>query len=146
MKKYRLGLLAAVALAGLVACALSASAQEAKQGKKGGDTERRGQMAQQRVEYLSKELDLTAEQKTKLTALFEEEGKKMREMRDLTPEQRREKATAMREENQKKMKEILTPAQYEKWEKSRAEMRKRAPGERKGEGKGEGKAQGKKEA
>jgi protein CpxP len=76
----------------------------------------------------------TAEQKTKVTALFEEQGKKMQAMRtenaNLTQEQRREKMTAMREDQNKEMKKILTPEQFTKYEKIQAE-RKRGNGGKK---------------
>jgi periplasmic protein CpxP/Spy len=126
MRIRNLGLVIALALGGLLVCANVSTAQEAKEGKK------RGFSPQQRVEQMDKELKLTADQKTKLTALFEEQTKKMR---DLAPEDRRAKAREMREEYDKKMKTILTPDQWEKWQKAREELRKKA-----GEGKGKKKA------
>ena len=129
----KISLVAALALGGLLACATVASAQDANANKGKG----RGQNVTQRVDALATELTLTAEQKTKVTALFEEQGKKMQAMRtenaNLTQEQRREKMTALRDEQNKKMKEILTPAQFEKYTKMQAEMRKRAPGGKKAE-------------
>ncbi|HWQ91481.1 MAG TPA: Spy/CpxP family protein refolding chaperone [Clostridia bacterium] len=122
-----------VALTGLMAFAVATSAQDAKEGNRGN----RGAAAiQQRVDRLSEELKLTTDQKTKITALYEAQGKKMQGMRDLTPEQRREKAREMREEMTTKMKGILTADQSKKWEQLRPQ---RTPGgERKGEGKGKG--------
>lgn len=126
MRIRNLGLAVALALGGLIVCANVSTAQDAKEGKK------RGFSPQQRVEQMDKELKLTADQKTKLTAMFEEQTKKMR---DLTPEDRRAKGREMREEYDKKMKAILTPEQWDKWQKSREELRKKA-----GEGKGKKKA------
>ena len=108
MRILNLGLVAALALGGLLVCASVGTAQDAKEGKK------RGFSPQQRVEQMDKELKLTSDQKTKLTALFEDQAKKMR---DLTPEDRRAKGRELREENDKKLKAILTSDQWEKWEK-----------------------------
>lgn len=124
----------AATIAGLLAFAVTASAQDAKQeGKKGQGLAN----VQQRVDQMSEELKLTPEQKTKVTALMEEQGKKMQGMRDMAPEERREKGRAMREEMETKMKAILKPDQYEKWLQLRPQ---RGPGGGKGEAKGEGKA------
>ncbi len=131
MRIRKISLIAAVALGALLACTNVSLAQDAnkngKEGKKG-----RGFSAQARVDRMATELNLTADQKTKLTALFDEETKKMRDLRsdtNSTPEQRREKFRGMREENDKKLKEILTPEQWDKWQKSREQMRPpRGPG------------------
>lgn len=76
-----------------------------------------------RVERLSKELDLTAEQKTKLEAVLQQEA---------------ERRKAMREETHRQMQEFLTPEQMtklenlrkerlEKWHKRREERRHHKP-------------------
>jgi periplasmic protein CpxP/Spy len=126
--------MAALAAAVVLASGGMAMAQDQKapEGKKKGFM-----TPEQRIERMSTELNLTADQKTKLTSLFEEQNKKMRELREdsnLSQEQRREKMQAFRTENDKKMKEILTPEQYTKWEKQREQMK----------GKGGGKADGEK--
>ena len=54
-----------------------------------------------RLEHLSKNLDLNAEQKTKLEAIFKEEDEKLK---------------AIHEETQKRLKEILTPEQVTKFD------------------------------
>ena len=72
---------------------------------------------------MNTELKLTDDQKTKVTALFEEDAKKMRELRNdknLTREDQREKFRAMRTESESKLKQILTP---EQWEKHQQRMR-----------------------
>ena len=135
MKLYKLSLMAALAAGLVLASGGLASAQENKDGKKKGFMN-----AEQRIERMSTDLNLTDAQKTKLKAVFEDQTKKMRELREdtnLSQEQRQEKMRAFREENDKKMKEILTPDQFEKWQKQREQFGKR--GERKGEGKAEGK-------
>lgn len=128
MRIHHLGLVAALALGGLLVCTNVSNAQDSKEGKK------RGFSAEQRIEQMDKELKLTADQKKKLTALFEDQGKKMREMRAdtaMSQEDRRAKGRTMMEESNKKMKEILTPDQFEKWQKMR-EQQKGKNGERKG--------------
>jgi Spy/CpxP family protein refolding chaperone len=139
MKISKLGLLAALVLGGLVAGSTLATAQDAAPpaGKK------RGAMGvEQQLERMTTELKLTDAQVPKVKALLEEGAKKRGELRDATPEERREKMTAMREEQDKKLKEILTPEQFEKWTKMRDEMRKKGgPG---GEKKADAKADAKK--
>ena len=76
-----------------------------------------------RVERLTKELDLTAEQKTKLEAVFQQEE---------------EKRKALREETHRQMQEFLSPEQmakfeelkkqrHEKWQKRHEERKHRQP-------------------
>src|SRR2546426_9983943 len=117
MKINKLSLIAALALASLALGGAVATAQDAKDSKEGKGGKRGFPTVEQRMERLTEELKLTEEQKPKVKAVLEEEGKKMREMRDLTPEQRREKGPALREEMSKKMKGILTDEQFQKWEK-----------------------------
>ena len=113
------GLVAALALGGLLACTNVASAQDAKE-KKGATVERQ-------LERMTKELSLTDAQKPKVKAVLEETAKKRQEATSPTREDRR----ALMEDQNKKLKEILTPDQYEKWQKFQAENR----GGKKGEGK-----------
>ncbi len=114
-------LIAALALGGLVACSSLAIAQEGKapKGKRGMPS------VQERVDRMSKELNLTDEQKPKVEAVIKETDKKMM---DLAPEDRRTKGREIRTEQDKKFKEILTHDQYTKWEKMRNEMRQRRGG------------------
>lgn len=124
-------------------------AQNNDQGRAGG---RRGMMnVDQRIEMMSTNLNLTAEQKTKVRAVFEEQAKTMREQQqgnsDLSQEQRREQWTKQREAADAKLKAILTPDQFKKYQDTRM-MRGGPNGEgKKGQGKGEngqGKGGGKK--
>ena len=115
MKLHKLSLVAALALGSLLACTI-ASAQDGN--TNAPKRERRGPPSvEQRVERMTTELKLTDDQKTKVTALFEEDAKKMRELRNdknLTREDQREKFRAMRTESDSKLKQILTPEQWEK--------------------------------
>jgi Spy/CpxP family protein refolding chaperone len=90
--------------------------------------QRRAPNIKQRVERLSKELNLTDDQKTKVTALFEKEGKEMRDLRGETDrDTRREKMRTLRQDQDKELKTILTPDQQEKWKQLREQMRQRRP-------------------
>jgi Spy/CpxP family protein refolding chaperone len=65
-----------------------------------------------RLENLSKQLNLTEDQKPKVKAVLEDQQKKFAELRNAAPEERR----AAREEMNAKMKAILTPEQFTKYE------------------------------
>ena len=88
----------------------------------------RGEAAKERLAKISEELGLSEEQKTKVRDAMKEQAEKMRELRDLEPEARREKMQELRGEMNARMKEILTAEQYAKWEKLRDEMRPGRPG------------------
>jgi periplasmic protein CpxP/Spy len=88
----------------------------------------RVEAAKERLAKIAAELELTAEQKTKVEAAFKAQAEAMRGVKDATPEERREKGQAARKEMQKAMKEILTPEQYAKFEKMREERRPGGPG------------------
>src|SRR5256714_3514824 len=118
MRTIKTGLIAALAIGGLLALTNVASAQDAKEGKKGRQT------PEQRLEFLSKELSLTDAQKPKVKAVLEDNAKKREDLRNLDQSERREKMRALMEEQNKKFKEILTPDQYGKYEKLEQLMRR----------------------
>jgi Spy/CpxP family protein refolding chaperone len=73
-----------------------------------------------RLERMSKELELSEEQKGKLKPILDQQAVKAKALREdtsLTPEQRREKARGIRDEFAGKIKEVLTKEQNEKWQK-----------------------------
>jgi Spy/CpxP family protein refolding chaperone len=122
MRIYKYSFIAVLALGSLLLGSNFSSAQDAKEGKKKGAT------TQERVDRLSERLSLTAEQKPKVTALFEEERKQISELRNnsnLSADEKREKGRTLREDFNKKMKAILTPEQWTKFEKGRQELRQR---------------------
>jgi len=108
MKIRNAGIIAAIALGGLMLCSTMALAQDQKEGKKrgGGPT----------MEQLNEALSLTDAQKPKVEAVLKDSAKKREELRDVPQDERREKAQAIRQDMDKKMKEILTPEQYEKYQ------------------------------
>jgi protein CpxP len=129
MKLTRISLMAALIAGSVLAFSPALCAQDAKtsndtnsqKGRPAGG--RRAEAMKERMDKLATDLKLTDEQKKKVEAVFKEQGEKMRGLRDLTPEERRTKGKELREEMNKKMKEILTPEQYQKWEKERAQGR-----------------------
>jgi Spy/CpxP family protein refolding chaperone len=127
MKINKLSLVAVLAVGSLLTCTTLAKAQDTNNVGK-----RRAPSVEQRVDRLSTELSLNAEQKTKVTALLQEDNKKMSELRadtSLSRDDRRAKIRAIGEERDTKMKAILTPEQFEKYQKSREEMRSRRGGQ-----------------
>ena len=127
MKINKISLIADMALGGLVAYSTMAIAQDAKDGKKTG---KRGPSVEQRLDRMTEELKLTDDQKPKVKAVLEDGAKKRQEMfsdSSVPREQRREKMQALMDEESKKLKAILTPEQNEKWEKMRADFRKKGP-------------------
>jgi len=144
MKIHKLSLLAALTLGGLLAGAGNALAQNQNTNTNAGPRHerRRPPSVEQRVERMNAELNLTEEQKTKVTALFEEDAKKMQELRgnkELTREEQREKFRAMRAQSESKLKQILTPEQWEKHQQRMRPARPPAPPE--GEKKPDAKSQ-----
>ena len=90
----------------------------------------RGGNVDQRVDRMAERLKLTDEQKAKVKALLQADAEKMRGLRDLAPEERRDKMRAMRKETDTKMKEILTADQFKQWQ----EIRQNARGRNRGNG------------
>ena len=68
---------------------------------------------------MAEELNLTADQKTKVEAALKAQREAIQGIKDATPEERRAKMQEGREGDGRKMKEILTAEQYTKWEKLR---------------------------
>ncbi len=123
MKLRRFSIVAALTLSGLLMLTSTSSAQNTNTN---APQQRRAPNIKQRVERLSKELNLTDDQKTKVTALFEKDAKEMRDLRDETNrDTRREKMAAIRKDQDKELKTILTSDQQEKWKQLREEMRQR---------------------
>ena len=125
MKK--LSLIAALALGTLVVCSTVAMAQDTNAApKKGG---KRGfPSVEQQMERLTTELSLTDEQKPKVEAVLKDSQKKRQDLfsdQSMDRQERRDKMTALREEQTKKLKEILTPDQMDKYTKMMEEMKQK---------------------
>lgn len=81
------------------------------------DTMHQGQHASQ-LEWLSKELNLTDEQKTKLKPILADQNKQMRSAKEdasLTPDQKRDKMKQIHESTSSQINDILTPDQQKKF-------------------------------
>ena len=131
MKINKLSIITGLALGSLVTWTNLATAQDkpAAGGPRG-----RGPTVEQRMEKMTTELNLTAEQKPKVKAVFEDSQKKREDLRsdsNASREDRREKARGIMENESKKLKEILTADQFSKYEKM---MHERAAAARGGEG------------
>ena len=112
----KLSLIAAVALGGLVAFSMMATAQEASKDAKKG---KRGASVEQRLEQMKKNLELKDEQVPKVKTALEDMQKKMQALREdtnLDQQKRREKMRSLMEDQNKKMKGILTEEQYKKYQ------------------------------
>jgi Spy/CpxP family protein refolding chaperone len=128
MNIKKLSLVAALTAGMVLAGATLASAQDAKEGKKG---ERKGGGSiEQRMERMTSELKLTDEQKPKVKVVLEDLDKKRAEYRDLEQDARREKMRAAMEEQDKKLKAILTSEQYTKWQEMRQSMKGKGGGKK----------------
>ena len=82
----------------------------------------------ERLQQVAEKLKLTDEQKEKLKPVFQEEAKKLRELRndkDLSREDRISKIREIREDLNGKVKPILTAEQLETWNKIRSERPRR---------------------
>ncbi len=81
------------------------------------------------LEQVSKQLELTEDQKPKVKAVLDEQQQKTRDLRNdpsfasLSQEDKRAKMKTIRDDSAAKLKDILTPDQFAKWQKM-------APGQR----------------
>lgn len=81
-----------------------------------------------RIDRLSKELNLTAEQQAAIRPIMEDEVNKLKELRKktgLNATERRAKLHELRQDTSNKMRSILTEEQRQKYESYRKELRER---------------------
>lgn len=86
--------------------------------------EKKAMHAQEKVEKLTKELDLTQEQQEKVRALFDKKNKDQKEIRA-------EEMAVKKAENtefDKEIRAILTPEQTKKWDAKKAEQKRKMSG------------------
>jgi periplasmic protein CpxP/Spy len=119
-----------LAVAILFGGSLAARAQDTGTQQSSAQAQAQTQMHQgqhaSRLEWLSKELSLTEEQKAKLKPILEDEGKQMRAVREdtsLTQDQRREKMKQLHETTDSKINDILTPEQQKKFADLKAQQK-----------------------
>ena len=102
--------------------------------KKDDARENRQGMVERRIEMMSKNLNLTEQQKKDVKPIFENEMKEMRTVREdssLTPEQKREKTKAIQQTTRESINKILTSEQQKKYAEMEEPREKMA--ERRGE-------------
>ena len=138
----------AVILAVLITAVFAMSSQQAfgkddpnakspkveKSQPKGGPGQSR-ERTKERMDNLSKELNLTKEQQEKIRPIIEKEMKDIRTVRQdtsLTPEQKMEKVKAIHQATQAELNKILTPEQQKKYAEMEEHREKMA--EHRGEG------------
>ncbi|HEV2691828.1 MAG TPA: hypothetical protein VG347_02930 [Verrucomicrobiae bacterium] len=117
MKLNKILMLASIVAAGL-SSGIPAQAQDSNAPAATPPPMRRPQIMN--AEGLTKALDLTDDQKTKVKPILEDmqkQGADIRKDTSLAPEDRRAKMKEIRDAAGAKLKEILTPEQYAKWEK-----------------------------
>jgi protein CpxP len=119
MKLSRLSLMAAVVLAGWLACCTTATAQNTTNAPAAGG---RRAHAHNRKGKLAQELNLTKDQKQQLRPILQEEAQKLNALRadtHLSRQQKHQQLQAIRQELAARIKPILTPEQLEKWQELR---------------------------
>lgn len=122
--KYNIKLITALALGSLLATAAVNAQEKPKRERPDGPPPGEGRPGprgepRERIAKMAEDLGLSAEQKTKIQEFMKSQADKRQELRDATPEERREKAKELRAELDKKMKEVLTAEQYTKWQQLR---------------------------
>jgi Spy/CpxP family protein refolding chaperone len=80
-----------------------------------------GQPSRPGFERMVEQLNLTADQKTKVQSIMDTQRQKMLDLRNdasLSPEDKQAKRKIVAEEMSQQMKAVLTPEQFDKWEKT----------------------------
>ena len=119
------------AIGALMVMALGAFAQ-AQEGQ-GGGGQRRGPMMspEDRVNRLNQELNLTDDQKTKITAIYKDQADQMTKLREdtsLSQDDRRAKMMDMNKAANEKINAVLDKDQQKKFADMQERMRQRGPG------------------
>lgn len=120
MKIINRPLLTALLLSSLV------SLQPAVRAAENTSADDRAERFRERLQKISQELNLTADQKEQLKPIIQTEVGKLKALHadtSLTRAQKIEKFKAIREETAPEVKAILTPEQLAKWQTIRAEYR-----------------------
>jgi Spy/CpxP family protein refolding chaperone len=122
-------------VAALAASPMISRAQDERAERPGGPGARMN--PEERLKTMTEKLGLSDEQQNKIKAIMDEGREKMKEFRDLQPEERREKNRAFMQEQNAKIQAVLTPEQQEKYKDLRPRREGGPAGEKRGEGKGE---------
>jgi len=76
---------------------------------------------EKRIEKMAKDLNLTADQKEKVSAIWKENGDK----RDAEMQKNRDAMKAIKDDEDQQIKALLTPEQSQKYEKQQAERKEK---------------------
>jgi Spy/CpxP family protein refolding chaperone len=131
-KTTRFGMLGFAVLL-FLPCSVAVRAQDAGTSKAQAQTEagpHQGQHANH-LEWLSKELNLTDDQKAQVKPILDEQSKQMRATQEdtsLTQEQKHEKMKQIHQSTHSQINQLLTPEQQKKF----AEMKEQHKGQREG--------------
>lgn len=119
-------------LAALLVVGITTFAQEKKERRFSGDKLTKEQKVDFQVKRMTKDLDLNAEQSKQVQALVAKEvdkreakKAKMKEEKTLKREEMKAEMEANQAAMSSDMKKILTPEQFSKWEKNRAEKKEK---------------------
>ena len=126
IKLSNLSLIAAVALAGWLACCATASAQNASTNAPAAGKHAK---LKHHLQTIATELNLTADQKQQIKPILKDEAQKLKALRaesGLSRAQKRAQFKAIRQDFVAKVKPILTPEQLAQWQSLRAAHGKRA--------------------
>jgi Spy/CpxP family protein refolding chaperone len=110
-------MLTTIVMLGLNALAGAQDAQQAAPPQAASKMPAGGESVDARLDHMSKDLNLTQEQRDKIRPLLEGQKKQMDELRSntsLTPEQKRDKARTTMVETREKIVAVLTPEQKQK--------------------------------
>lgn len=118
-----------VAIAGAQSSAQSGSSDNAQAGPPEGGHMRGQRMSpDQRLEHLSKALNLTDDQKSQIKPILEDQQKQMESIHSdssLSPEDRRSKMRSVMEDSNTKLRAVLTDEQKSKFDQMQSRMRER---------------------
>jgi periplasmic protein CpxP/Spy len=132
MKRNKLGILAVLALGGLMACGPIARADDKPTPPAAGTDAPAATPRPPRgrgLQPILDKLDLTADQKEKVKPILADVREKMSGLRDLSQEDRQAKMKEVMTDADAKLKEILTADQFTKYQELRKQMgRNRGPG------------------
>lgn len=127
MKMIKQSLLPALVLGAAIAISPALRAQDAAASPKPAASAP-GEGRKDPVERLTKVLDLTPDQQTKIKPILEERRTKMKALKDdtsLTADQRKAKGLEIFEASNKDIKAILTPDQVKKYDEMQEKMKER---------------------
>ncbi len=117
-----------VALGGVGQFSFAQAAEEGRPGQMSGQGSMQPARGVNRLERISRELNLTEAQKSQVKPILEDEENKLKTLRtntSLSREQQREKAREIRQATWEKIKPLLTPEQLKKREEMMAKGRER---------------------